>query len=294
MNENELHILSAPRSASTIIAAALAQHPSLFLCPEVNFWSYSSLEEMLEHDEREYSRTGLKNTVTAGLVRVIVEIDTRLANPEAGMSWLLAHARWSLTDMTEYIADRLAPRRPLYKSTRLALSPTGMQRLAAWPGNIKLVHLIRHPISVIDSLIRIDPVRGNIDLHAMTWICANRNISGLWACLPRGSGLLVRSENVLIAPAEKLKEIAIFAGLEVTVPAMSAMMEPQRSPFAMPIATPPDWYLDPGFIDNPHFRRLPDVEPNVETILGAMTRSTKNKLESMAASYGYDLKHPHS
>lgn len=289
-----VHLLSAPRSASSLIAAALGQHPSLFLCPEVNFWMYPTIGRMIEHDHLAYYRTGEHASISAGLLRVVSELEKDLRSPQRRYDWLVARSSWSPSATASHIAKRLAPRLPLYKSARLSLSPTGLTRLQSSAGKIRVIHLVRHPLLVIASLIRTNPTQENADLHAETWLHANHCINELAASLADDQLLLVRAEQILRSPIDQFETIGKFLQLDTSAAAIAAMLRPQDSPYARPMDDRLHFYLNPAITANPRIYNRRQQPPLTQNLLGRLKQHTIEKLSLMAERFGYNLRHPDS
>lgn len=282
-----IHILCSPRSASTIISVALAQHPSLFLCPEMNLWSYSTLAEMLNHDKVEYCRMGIKSTITAGVVRVLCEIN--LKTPNENYNWLKQHQSWTTRQMENYINDLLLPYHPLYKSTRLPFSSTGLDQLVTTSKEVTFIHLIRHPISVINSLSQAFPLMINLDLHAKTWLHSNKKIISFLNRLPKEKYTVFRAEDILSNPSVYFDKIIRHAGYKITEEIKIAMMHPENSPFADSTQYLPEYYLDPDFIGSPNLFSIKNSESYFNKILENLSPEIRNELKKIGYYYNYSL-----
>lgn len=288
-----IFILSAPRSISTTAGICLGQHSDLFFCPEINIWEYDNLKSMMKHDKAEQKRSGLKYTVLAGLIRVLGELEQfEISDEQEVDAWIENHGTWSCRRMQHEIVDLVSPLKPVFKSTRLPMSVTALAKVTEYLDETYFVHLIRHPSNVVNSLSKLSPqpqgIR-KINLHAQTWIYANKNIQKAMSLLPRERSVQIRAEDLLRNPDEVFSCILTNAGFPASARELRNVLKPELSKYAQPCPIDPQLYMDSGFLSRPKLARSEQRSLSSLPLPTNVSNWQMHSLATLANAYGYSL-----
>jgi hypothetical protein len=212
-------LLSAPRSGSTLLRLMLSAHPDLQCPPELFLldhdgmagWSADPFAEFY-HDgivRGLMDQRGLDYSDAKTMVDVLVERDAPI---EEAYAMLRGSGGRLLIDKTPtYGADAGS----LARAERLFDDP-------------KYIALVRHPYSVIESVVRnrLDRVRqaegDSFDVAEQQWLKTYRNLVELMEGDTGTRTTLVRYEDLMSAPQETLQGLCAFLG----VPFDDAVLDP--------------------------------------------------------------------
>lgn len=281
MNRQCFIVLCPPRSFSSVVGAALGQHPDLHAFAELNLFTCDTLGDLLSLDADEALRTGVELTHLSGLIRAVAHLDetVRLASPHevfrVARDWLEQRAGWTTGEMLDYLLARIAPRCGLDKSPRTALSRSHIERALALCPSARFIHLARHPVTTAQSLlctprsliggVAPDSAQtagfGAASFALHLWLDTHHRLLALANRVPPQRLLRVRGEAVLADPARGLGEIAGWLNLPVDAAAVSAMLRPQDSPYANTALWPPGGDNDIGFLQDPRLRAVEPAPP---------------------------------
>jgi len=242
-------VLCLPRSHSSVVCAMLGQHPELFGFPELNLFCHETVGEILDEDSASDGRAG----VIAGIVRTLVY----LGEP-APHEWLRKRAAWPAARVLDELLARVAPRRGVDKSPRTALSSECVERALRHYPHAKLVHLTRHPVPQIESLVRFLARDGRTpppSFAAHLWSFVTESLLDLEKRLGDEQVTRVRSEDLLSHPLEEGARLARWLGLRDDADALHAMCHPERSAFASPSPA------GEGLENDAEFQRRPALRP---------------------------------
>lgn len=285
--EKNIHIICAPRSCSTVIGVGLGEHNRLLFCPEVNLWSYETLNDMIKHDIAECQRVGFKNTIIAGLVRVLLEASKTFVTEDHAISWLYDRRNWSTSQIESFLTHLMKPKYAVYKSTRLSMSPSGLQRLENSLGSGLIVHLVRNPLASIRSLAHSNPGSDDLDAHAHTWLYANTNIERFAGQLQNNELVVLRAEDILAEPRKYLTLLSLKSGHVVQPEDEIAMLKPECSSYADSSHPKTEYYMDQNFIENSAFRLEGSAKLDPFEILRKISHRYRAKIEAALHLYGY-------
>ena len=271
-------ILTPPRSCSSLITAMLGQHPELYAPAELECFTGNTLGECFAFAER------VPVVTLHGLLRTVAQLQfghQNNATIAAARQWLEARSHWSGGDLVAWIEAQITPRRLLEKSPIHALRWPSLQRLAAVCAGQPVVHLSRHPISAVRSLIGAYSNQGQ-QLTASealrTWWQGHRCCLRYRQDLAQAPSLLLRSEDLLADPESALARVCRHLGIDDQPVAIEAMLHPEQSPYACLGPTMAPTGNDPHWMASPALRRrtspavepslgdlwaLPDVEPDL-------------------------------
>jgi hypothetical protein len=197
-------ILAAPFCGSSWLAGVLSALPEVYATPQLCAFMADTVGELLEifalsQDEH---GDGLRRSIAALYFDGQSEADVA-----AAQAWLEARADWPVAALLDEIAGRVAPRRLLLPETEAPLRPMELRRLRQWRGDLRIVHLVRHPWSqgcrfaawLQDRLFvpvdfrdfcRFPP----LPEPQIPWLRANANLEDLRATLPAAHSLRITSE----------------------------------------------------------------------------------------------------
>ena len=219
-NPSMAFVLSAPRSGSTLLRVMLSGHPELFCPPELFLLDNDTMRSWERDPFSEFYRDGLVRAFMAlrdvefaaaqELVRGLVEADT----PVQEVYRQLQAVERLLVDKT-----------PTY-----GLSRATLERAEALFDRPRHVVLVRHPMAVIDSIVRnrLDRVRRAVgDPHALAeryWVQTYRNLAELRERVGTARAHLVRYEDLVRSPEAVLRDLCAFLGVGFS----PAVLDPYR------------------------------------------------------------------
>lgn len=261
-------VLAPPRSCSSLITAMLGQHPDLYAPAELECFTGDTLGECFAFAER------VPVVTLHGLLRTVAQLqgDAQTdATIAVAQQWLEARSHWRGAELIAWIETRIAPRRLLDKSPIHVLRWPCLQRLAAVCAGQPVVHLSRHPISAVRSLIgaysRLG-LRLTASEALRTWSVGHRHCLRYREELAQAPSLLLRSEDLLTDPEGALARVCRYLGITDHPTAIEAMLQPERSPYAClgPAMAPTG--NDPHWMASPALRRgsAPSSEPSLQEL----------------------------
>lgn len=248
-------ILCPGRSFSSVVCAALGEHPQMYGLPELYLFTADTVGGLFEVAEERGSH------VLHGLMRVLAQLHEGDQGEEAvarAWDWLDQRAAWTTAAVYRHLAEAVAPRRCIDKTPSYG-HPRNLERLwRAFP-HARFLHLARHPRPTGQSLLKtIDRKRrgggANPAMVEDYWYRAHRAIIDFTAQLPPGQSLYLQGEAFLTAPDDWLRQICVWLGLDWGEAALAAMKHPETSPYARPGPINAPYGNNPGFLDDPRLR----------------------------------------
>jgi len=214
-------LLSAPRSGSTLLRVMLAGHPSLFCPPELHLLGFTTMGAR---------KSGLRGSyLEEGLVRAIQELDGGSAEKAVSLE-----QDWVSADLpVEEVYDRLQKmakgRLLIDKSPSYAARLDTLKNAEELFVSAKYIHLVRHPLSVIDSFVknRFDRLLGLTgkapgEVAEKVWVESNANLSEFLRSVDPGRSMTIRYEDLVRSPQAVMEELCFFLG----VPFDAAVLQP--------------------------------------------------------------------
>ena len=128
----------------------LGQHPKLYACAELECFTGDTLADCLAYAQR------VPIVTMHGLLRTVAQLhigEQTDSSVMAARQWLQARATWSGAQLVAWLEAQIAPLRLIEKSPIHVLRWPAMQRLAAVCAHQPAVHLCRHPLSAVRSLM---------------------------------------------------------------------------------------------------------------------------------------------
>lgn len=292
-------LLAPARSCSSVVATVLGRHPRVYGFPELRLFVGDSIETVMQlRQDRPvpwsiFARGGLVRAVAQLLVGSQSEHDVNVA-----LGWLEERSDWAPRQVYDLLLTRVAPKIGLEKSPDTTSMPANLKRCVDAYPTARYVHLTRHPVTTIASMIRhwngiagIERTPAEAALvGARAWFNSHRRICTLRDQLPRARFLRLRAEDVVADPEPACRRFAAWLGLEVGAEELEAMLHPELSPYARlgPRLAPGG--NDPGFLSDPRLRVGKMPEPEVlpeEWGLGTVERSAISRL---AEHLGYRVR----
>jgi hypothetical protein len=241
----------------------VGQHPQLYGLPELKLFAYRTVGELdaslpVRMRERGYAHR------SPGLVRAVAELDLGGQDEltlAAARAWLDERSGWAGEDVLDRLMEHISPRAAVEKSPEHLTEPDALRRLARAYPRARYIHLTRHPISTIRSLVLHLGERGRNDRRlgslvrycVASWLVVHERIVAFTGALPAERWLLVRAEDLLNEPRSPLHAVASWLGIRSDAEAIDAMLHPERSPFACfaPALSGVEGGGDPSFLADP-------------------------------------------
>ena len=274
--KHPLLILASPRSFTSVICAALGQHPQMYGLPELHLF----VADTLAGRERFQARS--KFNIDHGLLRVVAELffgGQTEDNVRRAARWLLRRAGFSPGYIIRQIAAKVASRILVEKSPSTGRAIEYLERAADMFPSARFIHLVRHPRGHGESVLKflrerekegrvpathwmrrvaafpdsngavsgeLDPQRG--------WLALHRNICKFLESVPPQQQLRIRGEDILTKPDAHLRKIAEWLDLRTDAEAIEEMKYPERSPYACFGPTGARFGNDRFFLENATLR----------------------------------------
>jgi hypothetical protein len=273
-----LFILSPPRSFSSLVCAMLGQHPQLYGLPEIHLFEDDTMRRWLGRCAH------AQYPMADGILRAIAELvfgGQSEANVKSAAGWLRRRSHVTSGCVFEELARHIYPRIPVDKSPSTVHTIDAMRRVLRFFPKCRFIHLVRHPRSHGDSVMRyvatlaqfgpvpnwlsylaafpysssgysipaddsVDPQRG--------WYVLNRNIVEFLGTVPEKQWMTVRGEDLLGDPDEGLRQIATWLAIRADSSAIEEMKHPERSPYACFGPPGARFGNDIFFLEQPYFR----------------------------------------
>jgi hypothetical protein len=308
-------ILSAPRSFSSVVGAMLGQHPQMYGLPETNLFTTRTVGQWFLH----CSRPGFA-TMRHGLLRAVAELyygEQTESAVKLATAWLKSRAHLATGCLFQVLAETVSPLVLLDKSPHIVGHLSCMQRAYTMFPHARFVHLVRHPRSQGESMLRFyekrrayGPIPASHWLNLLMtepitpgeqredlpfdpqrgWYILNARICAFLSSIPEEQQFRIRGEEVLTNPDEGLAKIASWLRLRTDAEAIEAMKHPERSPFACLGPLGARFGNDPMFLKHPALR---PTRAAPQTLDGALSwRNTKQgffpKVRQLAEQFGYE------
>lgn len=258
-----LFILGSPRSFTSVICAMLGQHPAHYGVPELNLF--------IEPDMRRLwlRLTGQRQFMMHGLLRAIAQIyagEQTLASIDLARRWILRRLSRTTGEVYRELAIRVSPLRIVDKSPVYCASPRYLRRIAETFPEACYIHLVRHPRTQGESLLRLNPLLAAMENAydystlpptldpQVTWCRTQSHILAFLADIPWERQRTIRGEDLLNDPESHLRMCATWLGVADSPEAMEAMLHPEASPYASLGPFGAHLGNDINFLKDPRFR----------------------------------------
>lgn len=254
MTRQPLFIICPGRSFSSVVCAALGQHPMMFGLPELNLFVRDTVGELLEQDVPFF---GIPGALT-GLRRTVAELafgEQTYDTVEQADAWLRERRAWTGHRMFEEL-QLLAGGRVLVDKTPTNSRSDALKRLVdAYPDAFYL-HLARHPRATGRSRYKaaVKQRRGqSFDLEQL-WLKRHAELVAFGQTLPPSQYMYLRGEWFFEEPAQVMAQVCEWMDLPCDAEASARMLRPEDSPFAKLGPDNAKFGNNPGFIEDPKLR----------------------------------------
>jgi hypothetical protein len=235
-----LFILAPPRSFTSIVCAMLGQHPQMYGLPETNLLVAETMRE----------RRGVIRDRAAsehGLLRGVAQLFSGEQTAHAvtfARHWIESRLDSECVSVLRELGEKVHPRILVDKSPMTVLRAEYMQRARRAFPQARFLHLLRHPRTQCESVLRsggslaaplgaaaYSPSSPSEDPQK-AWYTFHMNIYTFLNGLPEERKLRVRAEDLLVDPDACLAQIAEWLGVHADAQAIEEMKHPERSPYA--------------------------------------------------------------
>ena len=291
-------ILCPGRSFSSVVCAAIGQHPEMFGLPEVNLFVRPDLGSLIDLD---VPFVGLPN-ILIGLRRAIAELEFGGQTEETvrqANRWMAERRDWTGAQVFEALRE-MAGGRALVDKTPTNSQNKPLQALhQAYPDAFYL-HLARHPRATARSRAQATSQRkqsfaiasrgaGEADLEKL-WVGRHASLVAFGHSLRPEQYMYLKGELFLEDPESILRQICEWVGVSTDPDAIAAMMRPEESPFASYGPENAKLGNNAGFIEAPELRVGKPREENLDDPLEWVEDRTAYfdpRTRLLAAALGY-------
>jgi hypothetical protein len=284
---NVVFVLSTPRAGSTLLRVMLAGHPDLFSPPELCLLPFASMGER----DRQLRRLGYLY-MGLGLEQAVTLM--RGSDREAGLAAISSWVRQDLPVAQVYqtLREQSRARILVDKTPMYAARVDWMARAEQGFEGARYIFLIRHPYSVINSMVRMrfhrmigaglgsalaDPWQYAADI----WARWNSNIASFIEGVERSRVHFVRYEEMVTEPEKAMGDLAAFLGL----PFHRLMVDPYGDD-RMTHGDSKHVYT----VGDPNFSRREKLDPSLagwEHV--KVPRTAAAMVRDAAARFGYEI-----
>lgn len=216
-------ILSSPRAGSTLLRVMLAGHPQLLSPPELHLLPFETMED--RRKDLDESHLG------EGLQRLLMDLGDRTAQQSIDLVAQWERDAMPVSEVYRYIQDHASGRLLVDKSPSYAMNLSVLEQLEGMFEELRVVHLIRHPLPVIQSFVtmRMDRLLGfeGDDPYCLAediWCQSNVNIQSLKQRLGPKQFFGIRYEDLVVSPESCLHSLCEF----LDIPFDSALLNPYQ------------------------------------------------------------------
>jgi len=233
----------------------LGQHPELYAPAELECFTGQTLGECFAFSAR------VPIVTMHGLLRTVAQLQTgRQTNATiaGARQWLEQRSHWTGGQLVAWVEQQIAPLRLIEKSPIHCLRWSSLERLAFHCHGQPGLHLTRHPLVAMRSMIQAYRQRGQLPRHQdalLAWVQAHRNCLSYATQLADQPTLILRCEDLLAEPEATLKLVCAHLGIDAGVASISAMLHPERSVYACPGPSLAPSGNDPNWMRAPLLRR---------------------------------------
>jgi hypothetical protein len=271
-------VLAAPHSLSSLLCAALGQHPDAYATPGLHLLTRPIVRESVAFAQ------GGPTAKVHGLLRTIAQLysgEQTIESIDMARRWLRRRSESPGSDVQRELCRRIAPRtlveRCAVDAATAAILPT---LVAAFP-HARFIYLVRHPfaqgramlsdLESVGALMR-RPADAEVKKASavdpqFAWFEAQVAILDFLDARPKDLQWHLRVEDLAAHPAALLRDLCEWLGLTWSPEILAAMLAFEHSPFyrAGPYNAPAGY--DPALRTLSPWRPLPDEEIPLEGAL---------------------------
>ncbi|NOU19595.1 MAG: SDR family NAD(P)-dependent oxidoreductase [Bacteroidales bacterium] len=213
-NKSMAFVYSAVRSGSTLMRLILAGNSNLFSPPEMKILMYNTVKEWAEARH--------KHTILhGGVLRSFIELFGYSQKEALEYLNSLIEKDTPVSEVYRIIQDKLGARMLVDKSPEYSSSQVILNRAEKIFENPKYIFLIRHPYSVIDSIVRnrtytmhMQKVTDPYKVAEETWYAFNSNLLNFFNSINSEKFMLVRYEDLVQSPKPIITNICDFLEID--------------------------------------------------------------------------------
>jgi hypothetical protein len=290
-------LLSPARSCSSLVSTMLGGHPQVYGFPELRLFIGESIEVTARpHDLAPEPWT---NFARSGLIRAVAELmfgSQSAPDIDAAFRWLDERSSWAPSAVFDVLRAAVAPRIALEKSPDTINTDRTLELCVQAYPDARFVHLVRHPISTITSMIQHWAIRMSrctprelALVAARSWFNGHRRSCTLRDTLPPGRVLRIRAEDILAHPLHECARFAAWLALDSSPQAIERMLHPELSPYARSGPERAPGGNDPKFLKDPRLRIGPPRPPGQFPAQWGLGTVEREALARLATYFGYDV-----
>ncbi|MGK7903828.1 MAG: sulfotransferase [Hormoscilla sp.] len=306
-----IFILAAPRSFTSLISTMLGQHPEAYGVPELNLFFSDTLKELIDA----YLWAIIERRRLSGLLRTVSQLYAGEQTIESvGMAhrWLLNRLDHSTGEIYWELCAQVAPLRIVDKSPMYSSKPEKLPRIAKTFPNAHYLHLIRHPRTHGESVMKMLSLQSSRKLafestafetlareHSTNlsrrdpqylWYRTQRNILDFLSTVPAERQMRLRGEDLLNDPRSHFANICQWLNFAWDESILETMLHPDDSPYACFGPYGAHMGNDPNFMKSPAYRYRPVTYSQLE---GPLPWRQDNKgflrpVIKLAQEFGYE------
>ncbi|MEH2921373.1 type I polyketide synthase [Samsonia erythrinae] len=214
-------LLSSVRSGSTLLRVMLEGHTHLFSPPELHLLAYEDMEQRTKFENSPDRDQGIEIALTelAAGNRGLASAKVQQMNSE----------NWKTEKVYRYLADQAKPSLLVDKSPGNANHYESLLKAEMIFDNPKYIFLVRHPYSVIESVMRnrFNKLMGADGISPQQfgdflWYRSNSNITQFLSTISSERYLFIRYEDILENTERETKRICAF----LDIPYQDALLHP--------------------------------------------------------------------
>ena len=290
-------LLAPARSYSTITLALLAGHPDIYGFPEMLLFTANTVGELLRAPPRESSHQArrVSHFKRSGILRAVADLREGSQDGLAirrARDWLAQRSAWSPVQLMDCLLGLAAPRIGLEKSPETLASTSALDACVKSYPRARYIHLTRHPVSTQGSMhnhwrYRSYDEKVLVARAATAWYLGHLRIVRRLSRLSSQQQIRVRAEDVLREPFVWLPKILDWLGLRSDSEVIAEMIHTENWRFANTGPSGDLYGIDPGFINAPALRPIPDPgEVSFDPAWGLPAEMSKRMAE-LARYLGY-------
>lgn len=291
-------LLSPARSCSSVVTTMLGSHPQIYGFPELRLFVGDSIDRVMRSPSD--AADPWSYYARSGLVRAVAELlfgSQSEGSIDAAFIWLEERSTSAPTAVFDILRAAVAPRIALEKTPDTINNDRNLERCVRAYPDAKFVHLVRHPVSTVTSMVehwgrRDSPLttRELTLVAAQCWFHGHRRICRLREELPPDRFLRIRAEDALADPWSTCQRFAVWLGLDQDPDSIGRMLHPELSPYAR---IGPERALggnDPKFLNNPQLRISREEQPSHFPEDWGIGLVERQALATLAEYFGYEVK----
>jgi amino acid adenylation domain-containing protein len=219
-------VLAPPRSGTTLFRVMLGGHRALFAPPELSLLGFNTL------GERRAACTGRRSFLLEGTIRALME--ARGWGADQATSFMAECESQDLPSQRFYglLQEAIGSRLLVDKTPDYSLDPATLRRAEESFEAPLYLHLVRHPVAVVDSfekarmdrLYEIESELSTRALGELVYVVSHRNILDFLSGIPAERHHRVRFEDLVTEPRSVMEGVCGFLGLDFD----EEMLEPYR------------------------------------------------------------------